>query len=117
MYLVFQIQLIRPKRCMAEKNVRLSSITQNGRDKNNTYYRFASLRKKYIQFLRVRRNATAAAMQNPEFAAHTWYLITSPAEVGMEEVPNTASYRCFLLIQRGKLLWSKNIQTLPALLK
>lgn len=53
----------------------------------------------------------AAAMQKPQFAAHTWYLITSPAEVGMEEVPNTASYRRFLLIQRGKVLWSKNIQT------
>lgn len=58
-----------------------------------------------------------AAMHNAGFAAYTWYLITSPAEVGMEEVPNTASYRRFLLIQRGKVLWSKNIQTLPALLK
>lgn len=75
------------------------------------------LQEKYTPFLAIRSNAMAAAMQNPEFAAHTWYLITSPAEVGMEEVPNTASYGCFLLIQRRKVLWSKNIQTLPALLK
>lgn len=75
------------------------------------------LSEKYTPLVTARRNAMPAAVQKPEFAAHTWYLITSPAEVGMEEVPNIASYRCFLLIQRGKVLWSKNIQTLPALLK
>lgn len=37
-----------------------------------------------------------------QFAVHTWYLITSPAEVGMEEVPNIASYRWLAINSKRK---------------